>query len=84
MWPNVVRKERARVSKVEASAKLEAQIEAAWRSAELDVMAFGLGSSTYDRLIEINTILQNRNWLEALKPLAEAVSAELYRRRTSR
>jgi hypothetical protein len=85
MWPNVVRKEQARVSKVEASRRLEAQIEDACRSGRVDVMAFGLGSSTYDRLLEINAMLVRRHWLDGtMKALREAVSAELYRRRQDR
>jgi hypothetical protein len=80
-WPNVVRREQARVAKIEASAQLERQIDDAYAAGRVDVMSFGLGASDYDRLIEINVFLRHKHMLDGpLKPLAEAVSAELYRR----
>lgn len=83
-WPDAVREERFRVAKIEESTRLEEQIESAHHAGTVDVMAFGLGSSTYDRLIEINEFLRRKGMLEGpLKPLAEAVSEELFRRRTT-
>lgn len=82
--PNLIAKERARVAKIEAWAKLEAQMIAAREAGTVDVMAFGLASSDYDRLVYILDFLRKQGWLGgSLKPLAEAASAELYRRRTS-
>lgn len=81
--PNLIAKERARVAKIEARAKLEAQMTAAREAGTVDVMAFGLATSDYDRLVHILDFLRTRGWLGgSLKPLAEAASAELYRRRT--
>lgn len=85
MWPNVLRKEQARVAAIEARDKLHRQIDAAFEAGSADVMAFGLGSSDYERLMQIMDYLKRRNWLEGpLKPLREAVSEELYRRRVGR
>lgn len=71
------------MSKIEAQRHLEHQIEEGHRTGRVDVMSFGLRSSDYARLIAINEILRAKGWLDgALKPLAEAVSAELYRRRS--
>jgi hypothetical protein len=83
--PKLVAKERARVAKLKARAKLEAQMIAAREAGTVDVMAFGLAASDYDRLVYILDYLRKQGWLGgSLKPLAEAVSQELYRRRTSR
>lgn len=83
LWPDLVRQEQARVSKIEAQRHLEHAIEEAHHAGRVDVMAFGLGSSDYARLIAINEILRTKGWLSgAVKPLAEAVSAELFRRRS--
>lgn len=84
-WPNVIRREQARVDKIEASRQLEQQIDDAYAAGRADVMSFGLGTALYDRLIEINTVLRHRRMLDGpLKPLADAVSAELYRRRVEK
>jgi hypothetical protein len=83
LWPGIVRKEEVRVARIEARKKLHQQIGAANDAGTVDVMAFGIGSSDYDRLMEIMTFMSRRRWLDGpLKPLREAVSEELYRRRT--
>lgn len=82
-WPDIARREQVRVKQEAGRAALHAQIEAA-SGGKLDVMAFGLATSEYDRLLEINDVLRRHSWLDGpLKPLAQAVSAELYRRRTT-
>jgi hypothetical protein len=82
-WPKVLARERARMTKLEDRMKLEEQITAAHRSGRVDVMAFGLMTSDYQRLIDINGFLRKQGWLGGpLKPLAEAVSNELFRRRS--
>ena len=71
------------MAKIEAQLHLKHQIEEAHQTGRVDVMAFGLGSADYTRLIAINEILRKRDWLGGpLKPLAEAVSAELFKRRS--
>jgi hypothetical protein len=85
LWPNIVRKEQARVAAAEAKERLHRQIVDAYEAGIVDVMAFGLGSSDYHRLMQIMEFIKRRNWLEGpLRPLRDAVSEELYRRRTSR
>ena len=83
MLPGILAKERARLAKVAAREKLEAELIAAREAGSVDVMAFGLASSDYDRLVHILDFLRKNGWLEgSLKPLAQAASQELYRRRT--
>jgi len=49
------------------------------------VIAFGVGSPTFDRLVQINDLMRHKGRLDGpLKPLAAGVSNELYRRRTGR
>lgn len=83
MLPGVLAKERARLAKIAAKEQLEADLTAARDAGSVDVMAFGLGSSDYDRLVHMLDFLRKKGWLEgSLKPLAQAASQELYRRRT--
>ena len=82
-WPGAVARERVRIGKIDAKRRLEEQMTAAWRSGAVDVMAFGIAGSEYQRLVDMLGFMRQKNWLRSpLKPLAEAVSAELYRRRT--
>jgi hypothetical protein len=82
-WPNVLREERARAGKIEAQDRLEEQLERAHSTGRVDVAAFALGGSKYQRLVDMLDFIRRRGWLGGpLKPLVEAVSNELYRRRT--
>jgi hypothetical protein len=79
-----LREDRFRLAKIEELRRLEQQIGDTDAAGRVDVMVFGLGSSPYDRLIQINEMLRAKSMLDGpLKPLVEAVSKELFRRRTS-
>jgi hypothetical protein len=83
-WPTLVARERARRAKIDAAAKLEADLTEAHNAGRVDLMAFGVNeTSEYQRLVHILDFVRRQGWLDGpLKPLVEAVSNELFRRRT--
>jgi len=84
-WEGVAGRERTRKAKQDEIDDLEAMINAALEVGVVSIAPFRLDSSTYDRLVRINDILRTKGLLQGpLRPLAEAVSGELYRRRQQR
>ncbi len=83
LWPDAVRAEQTRVAKLEAKRELEEQLTAANNSRRVDVLAFAINeTSDYQRLVDILDFVRKQGWLNGpLKPLVEATSNELFRRR---
>lgn len=83
LWPDAVREENTRVAKIEARRELEEQLTAGHNSRRVDVLAFGINEAAdYQRLVDILDFVRKQGWLSGpLRPLVEATSNELFRRR---
>lgn len=82
-WRGVAREEAARLAKVGEQERIVALIEAAAApGGDRSAAPFEIETSSTERLLSINWHLKERGLLGGLKPIADAVSAELFLRRT--